>query len=327
MRDFTPIPVKEVVVPDTPFASPKRPQRSKFHFKIDPELGSMSMDNLQSRYFGIGETHFAFNHDVMLIPGNERQTHFGLAIMDNYQSTVQFDNGDWIEMHGGESYLTFNPGVEEFHRFKGNHPMMVNFIQVDPHYLTNILMEQEPARGSTLYNFRERVIRNQFAGAQSKFLSPSVRNIVSAMFNCPLDGTLGNMMLEGNLQQLLALQFAVLGNDEISTTRSINRKDRDIMNAVRDHLQATFTEDHSLVDLSKKFGINQNKLKTQFREMFGIPVIGYLYDLKMEHARKLLLDKEMFVNEVSSIVGYRNPNHFATAFKRKFGLNPSKLKG
>jgi AraC-like DNA-binding protein len=46
----------------------------------------------------------------------------------------------------------------------------------------------------------------------------------------------------------------------------------------------------------------------------------------MEHGRSLLLDKGMNVSEVAPIVGYRNANHFSTAFKRKFGVNPSRLK-
>ena len=67
------------------------------------------------------------------------------------------------------------------------------------------------------------------------------------------------------------------------------------------------------------------KLKKSFKELFGIPVIEYLYNLKMEHARKMLYEQGMYVSEVSSIVGYKNPNHFSTAFKRKFGVKPSKV--
>lgn len=325
MRDFTPLPIREVVVEDAPLDLPAVPQRNFINFNIDPDLGTMQMDNLQSRYFSIGNTCMNFYHDVLLVPPASRHTHYGLAIMNSYKGTVQFDGGKWIDVNHGESYLTFNPGVDEYHRFFANLPMKVNFLTIEPTYLTKILLEQEADKGSELYNFRENVVSNKFAGAGTKMSSPSVSHLISAMFSCPLQGTLGNLMLEGTLQQLLAVQFSLLGS-EAPKKQTIGRRDREVMHALKAHLDATFNEDHTLLDLSKKFGINQNKLKTQFRELFGVPVIGYLFDLKMEHARTLLMDKGLFVGEVSSLVGYRNANHFATAFKRKFGINPSTLK-
>jgi len=96
--------------------------------------------------------------------------------------------------------------------------------------------------------------------------------------------------------------------------------------AVRNFLQAAFLEEHSLLSLSRRFGINQNKLKTGFKALFGLPVIAYLYDLRMDYAHTLLADHNRNVSEVAPIVGYHNANHFSTAFKRKFGISPSQLK-
>jgi AraC-like DNA-binding protein len=59
--------------------------------------------------------------------------------------------------------------------------------------------------------------------------------------------------------------------------------------------------------------------------MFGLPVIEYLYNLKMEHAKNMLYDQGMYVGEVAADVGYKNANHFATAFKRRFGMSPSRV--
>jgi AraC-like DNA-binding protein len=324
MRDFNLVPLKEITVADTPFQAPATPQHTSVTLDIDPDLGLMKMDNINNRYFSIGDTLMKFKENVMVVPSN-RHTHFGLAMMGSYKGTVQFDGGEWVEVNQGESYFTFNPGVEELHRFGSEQPMKVHFLEIKHEYLTDMLVEQETLKGSALDNFRQRVLNNKFAGSHTKFNSPTTQGIINSMFNCPLEGTLGNMMLEGSLQQLLALQFSLMGSD-IQTSQSITRRDRDVMNAVKDHLDDTFMEDHSLPDLARKFGINQNKLKTQFRELFGVPVISYIFNLKMEHARMLLYDRGMFVSEVSSVVGYRNSNHFATAFKRKFGVNPSRLK-
>lgn len=45
----------------------------------------------------------------------------------------------------------------------------------------------------------------------------------------------------------------------------------------------------------------------------------------MEQVKKMLIDHEMNVNEVSSSIGYKNPRHFSAAFKSSASL-PASLK-
>ncbi|MEE9362234.1 MAG: helix-turn-helix domain-containing protein [Cellulophaga sp.] len=47
----------------------------------------------------------------------------------------------------------------------------------------------------------------------------------------------------------------------------------------------------------------------------------------MEEAKKMLLEQNLSINEISDRIGYKNPQHFSTAFKRKFGMIPSRIKG
>jgi transcriptional regulator GlxA family with amidase domain len=43
----------------------------------------------------------------------------------------------------------------------------------------------------------------------------------------------------------------------------------------------------------------------------------------MTHARHVLADQKMYVHAVAGIVGYKNANHFSTAFRRTFGISPT----
>ena len=314
--------VDQVTVQGSPFE--RGIPRSKVPICIDPDLGEFAMDAIGHKYFGVGETYANFTRDITLTPPPIRNHHYGLAIMHTCQAGAKFMNEDWVSVNKGEFYFTHNPGVEEVHRFKANCAMHMHFVEIQPDYLTELLMSCSAEKDTPLWQFRDHVSRGEFSGAGGAVSVPAFYQVIQGMFNCPLAGPLGQMMLEGSLQQLVALQFAMMGSQK--QNESVNRRDREVMHAVKDYLHATFQQGHSLLDLSRKFGVNQNKLKTGFREMFGKPVITYLYDLKMEHGRSLLLDKGMNVSEVAPIVGYRNANHFSTAFKRKFGINPSRLK-
>lgn len=312
----------KVVVDGSPFDLDV--PRAKVSFNIDPGLGTFAMDAIQHKYFGVGETYASFNSDVMLTPPDGRPTHYGLAIMNSHYASARFDGREWIDVRQGEYYFTYNPNVEEVHRFKANLAMQMHFLDIQCDYLTELLRNYSPERDTPLWDVKDDVSQNKFAGVGGFVSMPAFYQVLHGMFNCPLAGPLGQLMLEGSLQQLMALQFAIMGSKP--PVGLMNRRDREILHAVKEYLHCTFQQEHSLLELSRRFGINQNKLKTGFRELFGTPVIAYLYELKMEHARKLLFDQHMTVSEVAPVVGYRNANHFSTAFKRRFGINPSRIR-
>jgi AraC-like DNA-binding protein len=81
----------------------------------------------------------------------------------------------------------------------------------------------------------------------------------------------------------------------------------------------------SLIELSRKVGLNDFKLKKGFKEAFGNTVFGYLLELRMETAKDMLLSPNQSVSEVAHKVGYKNAHHFTVAFKKRFGYLPSKI--
>ncbi|MEL6535368.1 MAG: AraC family transcriptional regulator, partial [Bacteroidota bacterium] len=68
------------------------------------------------------------------------------------------------------------------------------------------------------------------------------------------------------------------------------------------------------------------QLKKGFKTLFGNTVFGYWHVQKMDYARNLLLDDAITVADVAEQVGYKNPQHFSTAFKRHYGVSPGKVK-
>jgi len=99
-------------------------------------------------------------------------------------------------------------------------------------------------------------------------------------------------------------------------------RDEEALAEAASYLEGNLDENHSLAGLSRKFALNEFKLKRGFRERFGITVFGYLRQCRMDRARQLLLSRRYTVLEVANAVGYTNPSHFARAFRGCFGLNP-----
>ncbi len=103
-----------------------------------------------------------------------------------------------------------------------------------------------------------------------------------------------------------------------------NEMDIDRIHQARVILANNMGNPPSLPDLARQAGINEFKLKVGFKQVYGNTVYGYLYDLRMETARRMLESRNQQVKEIAFSIGYNNPSHFISAFKKKFGVTPSK---
>ena len=84
-------------------------------------------------------------------------------------------------------------------------------------------------------------------------------------------------------------------------------------------------EPPSLSELAKEVGLSLKKLKEGFKQIYGDSVYSFLFDYKMEHARRLLATGQNNVNEVGLKVGYSTSSHFISAFKKKYGTTPKNM--
>lgn len=65
---------------------------------------------------------------------------------------------------------------------------------------------------------------------------------------------------------------------------------------------------------------------TVFKRETGKTFINYLTDYRMEKAVRMLLEEDEKTYIIAEAVGYSDPNYFSYAFKKKFGMSPSKYK-
>jgi len=108
--------------------------------------------------------------------------------------------------------------------------------------------------------------------------------------------------------------------------QDLTRPQHDLFYAIRAYLDEHYADPPSLLALAHLFGINDYKLKKGFKEFFGLTVFGYIAEKRLTEARRLLEATARPIQEVSEAVGFSTPAHFATCFRRKFGVAPSQLR-
>ena len=77
--------------------------------------------------------------------------------------------------------------------------------------------------------------------------------------------------------------------------------------------------------LARMVSISESKLKKDFKTIYGVPVYEYFQKMRMQAAKDKLLSGGHSVKEVAMELGYSNLSNFTIAFKKEFGLLPSKL--
>ena len=69
-------------------------------------------------------------------------------------------------------------------------------------------------------------------------------------------------------------------------------------------------------------GINEQKLKNGFKELFGKTIHTFLTDYKMEIALRNLKQKTKNPSQLAFDLGFSSLQHFSKAFKQYYGFAP-----
>jgi AraC-like DNA-binding protein len=87
-----------------------------------------------------------------------------------------------------------------------------------------------------------------------------------------------------------------------------------------------FAREISDFDIASELGLSTSHFRFLFREATGQPFHKYLVGLRLERARRMLLDHALPVTEVAEAVGFTGLAHFSRAFAQRFGVSPSQVR-
>lgn len=94
---------------------------------------------------------------------------------------------------------------------------------------------------------------------------------------------------------------------------------------ILDFITDNFQQDLSLTDISIKFGLTEGYISRLLKKNANINFKKYLNNLKINEAKELLKNGNHKVNEVSTLVGYKNVNTFIRIFKQQEGIPPGEF--
>jgi transcriptional regulator GlxA family with amidase domain len=88
-------------------------------------------------------------------------------------------------------------------------------------------------------------------------------------------------------------------------------------------LTANFREENAVAGAVQACGIPERSLKRRFKTATGETLIGYVQNLRIEEAKRLLENANHVTDEIAVMIGYENQAFFRRLFKRCTGLTPA----
>ena len=244
------------------------------------------------------------------------QFHFCLKGLSKFQ----FNKGRYVlNIQEENSLLLYNP--------KRDLPI---HLEVDPNsWLVSILISIKEFHG--LFSHEAEYITFLSEGNQDKKyykdgrISPSMAIVLNQLIGYNLNPSIKELYFKAKGYELLSLYFNRNQDADIEQCPFLVDETNVIkIRKAKDIIISRMAEPPTLQELSDEIGLSLKKLKEGFKQIYGDSVFSFLFDYKMEVARKLLETGDHNVNEVGFKVGYSTSSHFIAAFKKKYGTTPKK---
>jgi AraC-like DNA-binding protein len=95
---------------------------------------------------------------------------------------------------------------------------------------------------------------------------------------------------------------------------------------IKEYIDKNYTHDISLDDIANHLYLSPYYISHIFKKEVGLSAINYLITRRIGEAKKLLLNTDLTIEEISLKVGYENCNYFSMLFKKIIGTSPGRFR-
>lgn len=97
------------------------------------------------------------------------------------------------------------------------------------------------------------------------------------------------------------------------------------LNSVLHYIDTSTKQDITVAKLASLMGISEKYFIALFKDTVGISPQQYVIRRKMERALQYLYEGSLSVTEIAAMTGYQDLYAFSKAFKKIYGVSPSKI--
>ncbi|AZQ60756.1 AraC family transcriptional regulator [Flammeovirga pectinis] len=107
---------------------------------------------------------------------------------------------------------------------------------------------------------------------------------------------------------------------------TLMRPDYDIIMTIKKQLSENLVNPPKIDDLTKQYGVSTTKLRSNFKQVVGMPIHQYIMQQRYVKAYQKVRNTTEPITSIALDLGFSNTAHFSDGFKKYFNITPSKLR-
>jgi putative transcriptional regulatory protein len=236
---------------------------------------------------------------------------------------IYSDNGNCYTLKKGNILMYKANNNKKFkYKFKSKKFRKILFIlninKLEHSFLSSI-------SNKILYNWKEKILS---LFKEDILIHVKLNSKIEIMLNQIKNKNINNINEYILFKTKVAEVISYILDLQINSTEEIGINDITIAENIKEIIKSYSVSDiPSIRKICQITGMSNYQLQTIFKEVEGLTIFQYIQKIKMNYA-KFLLDTSPKVNilDVATEVGYDSPSKFSMAFKKFFGVLPSKYK-
>ncbi len=135
------------------------------------------------------------------------------------------------------------------------------------------------------------------------------------------------LYLEGKAYNILSEQILMYQDDlqETGKRSLLRRAEIELVQKASRIINEEIAELDNIDSLSRRVGLNTNKLQEGFKYFYHNTVNGYIQVIRLEVAKELLSNSDYNISEIVQKVGLSSKSYFSKIFKEKYNISPSEF--
>jgi AraC-like DNA-binding protein len=297
---------------------------------VPPELGKGSVVRKE---FDPGLVlvcwNFQLNADIVFVKKMTPSSEEGRSFFINYLISV--DNilmkspslKQKFNLNGSLNVLFLPDDADLLFEIKAGTSVKVVTVSVRPGWLKREFDEM----GDTFSDYLHQMIHAEKPSVFMESSTPEEFKRLGDMLNNSSAIPNGILNLKPRVMTLVADFFSRIYNtpilDVLESKVLHYQKMQEVEQILKNHIEKSLPD---IETISRMVAISVSTLKRHFRAVYGMGVYEYYLTLKMEHAKRLLLEKDVTVNEIAALLHYEKVSSFIDMFKKHQGYSPGTLR-
>ena len=106
----------------------------------------------------------------------------------------------------------------------------------------------------------------------------------------------------------------------------VGSREEQLCKKVIDFIKENLNTEVDFKKLASDHHLSYNRFRTVFKNNSGVSLQQYLINERLEHAKRLMVNTDLSLKEISAKTGFNSLFYFSKVFKNKMGYSPGKIR-